>query len=162
MFLAQQGIEPSRKPIVVFQPGAAFPSKRWPADSFITLGKLLAGEGWHVVVSGAPQERELAESIAHSIAESCISIAGVVTFRQTLSILAHSKVCVTGDTALMHAAAGLGVQAIALFGPTSPVETGPYGAGHYVLAGRCTERPCFRQRCDSRGCMRSISPEIVH
>lgn len=62
----------------------------------------------------------------------------------------------------MHAAAALDKGVYALFGPTNPVETGPYGAGHHVFTGRCAQRPCFKTDCATLACMRSITPAIVY
>jgi ADP-heptose:LPS heptosyltransferase len=40
---------------------------------------------------------------------------------------------VTGDTGPMHCAAALGTPVVALFGPTWPECTGPWGSGHRVI-----------------------------
>jgi ADP-heptose:LPS heptosyltransferase len=46
-----------------------------------------------------------------------------VSFRETIALVDLCEFCVTGDTALMHAASALGKRVYALFGPTNPVET---------------------------------------
>jgi hypothetical protein len=53
------------------------------------------------------------------------------------------------------------VKTYALFGPTNPQETGPYGHDHCVFAGRCPERSCFKTTCASGLCMKSILPQTV-
>jgi len=64
----------------------------------------------------------------------------------------------------MHVAAAAGVPVLALFGPTAPTRTGPYGAQHRVLSvpvENCAA--CFRDRC-KRGdlaCMERIRPATV-
>ena len=40
---------------------------------------------------------------------------------------------VTCDSGPMHIAAAMGTPTVALFGPTDPLRTGPYGRGHRVL-----------------------------
>ncbi|MCU0610092.1 MAG: hypothetical protein MUF22_10045 [Chitinispirillaceae bacterium] len=150
------------KPIMILQPGAAIASKRWPIEHFIALGKLLVGDGYRIVVTGAPAEVDLAKALAAQLKTATIVTAGLISFRQTIAILPSVQGCVTGDTAIMHAAALLGRRVYALFGSTSPVETGPYGEGHCVFAGRCTNRPCFCAECKTHLCMRSILPEDVH
>ena len=54
---------------------------------------------------------------------------------------------VTNDSGPMHVAAAVGTPVVAIFGPTNPRRTGPYGPGHQVLAGRAPCSPCYRRRC---------------
>ena len=160
-FLQNIGVDTTSKKIVVFQPGAAFSAKRWPAEHFIKLGRMLIRKGWQVILSGAPAEKELAVTIQTAIGENCRTSAGDTSFRRAVANLSFVQACVTGDTALMHAASALGVKTYALFGATSPLETGPYGEGHFVFSGKCAEKPCFCDTCKSMSCMKSILPEIV-
>lgn len=159
--LQQKGVAVGEKKIAFLQPGAALPSKRWPPQNFVQLGRMLTDNGWDVVISGAPAEAAVAGDIAKSIGERCVCLAGETTFREAVATLTQATVCVTGDTAIMHAAAGLKKNVYALFGSTNPVETGPYGEGHWVFAGRCTSRPCFCENCKSTLCMKSILPQTV-
>jgi len=147
--------------IAVFQPGAAYPAKKWPAGHYVSLGRMLKQLGWHIVVSGAPAEAAEAEAIAAETG-GCTVTAGKTTFRQAMAVVSLARLCVTPDTALMHAAAALDVPVCALFGATSPVETGPWGNGHWVFSSHCTDRPCFCVTCKSMLCMKSILPETVH
>jgi ADP-heptose:LPS heptosyltransferase len=160
-YLHSLGIDITGGKIIVFQPGAAFSAKRWPVDHYMTLGRLLINEGWQVILSGAPAEKELSEGIQQQIGGNSFSTAGGTTFRQAIANLDFAQGCVTGDTALMHAAAGLNVKTYALFGTTNPVETGPYGSGHFVFSGGCNQKPCFYDTCKSMLCMKSILPETV-
>ncbi|MDI6756136.1 MAG: glycosyltransferase family 9 protein, partial [Thermodesulfobacteriota bacterium] len=50
---------------------------------------------------------------------------------------------------------------IALFGPTAPWRTGPYGNGHVVLRKSLTCSPCFKKKCTTMECMNSLSVEEV-
>jgi hypothetical protein len=159
-YLTDKGIDINGK-IMVFQAGAAYASKMWPVEHFGTLGNLLGGEGWQILVTGAPSETDVARGIQESIAGVCFSAAGETTFRQSIALCSLAGGCVTGDTALMHAAAGLGVPTYALFGATNPAETGPYGNGHWVFSAHCPERPCFKTDCATGICMRSLLPQTV-
>lgn len=160
-YLAAKGCAPGSD-IIIMQPGAAWSSKRWPPEAFAALGKKLLADGCRVVVTGAPAERESAGAIAAELGAGCHVAAGERTFRETIALLPFARLAITGDTATMHAAAGLGIRVYALFGPTNPVETGPYGSGQTVFAGRCPSRPCFKAECSDCVCMRSIDPAIVY
>ncbi|MBN1128351.1 MAG: glycosyltransferase family 9 protein [Chitinispirillaceae bacterium] len=160
-FLSQNGMVPGAGPVMVLQPGAAYAAKRWPLDHFTGLGRMLVGDGYRIIITGAPAERELAEALGSRIGGAALVSAGKRTFRETIALMPFVQGCVTGDTAIMHAAAALDRRVYALFGPTNPVETGPYGAGHFVFYGRCEKRPCFCMTCKNTLCMKSILPETV-
>ena len=160
-FLENRGMNIGES-LAVFQPGAAFPSKCWPAEHFVALGRLLIADGWRICVTGAPAEKDLAMTIADQLGRSAVCSAGETTFRQSAALVSLAGACVTGDTALMHAAATLGVPTFALFGPTNPVETGPYGNGHFVLSGNCQKMPCFKTQCETLECMKTILPVDVY
>ena len=82
---------------------------------------------------------------------------------KTLAAL-HEKInfLVSPDTGPMHVAAALGRPVIALFGPTAPWRTGPFGNGHQVVQTQIDCSPCFKRECptDFR-CMESISADDV-
>ncbi len=161
-YLCQKGFDSANRRTIIFQPGAAFPSKRWPLDNFAALGRMLIDRGWQVIITGAPAEAGVAARLRHLLGDRCIATAGETSFRQAIALLCVARGCVTGDTAMMHAAAASGVCVYALFGPTSPVETGPWSEGNWIFAGRCPSRPCFCSRCKSMLCTKSILPETVY
>jgi ADP-heptose:LPS heptosyltransferase len=61
----------------------------------------------------------------------------------------------------MHLAAAVGTSVVALFGPTSPERTGPYGEGHVVIRRGLPCSPCFRKTCETMECMKTISVDEV-
>jgi heptosyltransferase-2 len=161
-YLTAKGIDLNKRvAIAVFQPGAAVAAKRWPASHFISLGKLLLAEGWQILISGAEQEMSLASEIHRALDRKPVLTAGETSFRQALCNCSFARACITGDTALMHAAAGLNIPVFGLFGATSPVETGPYGEGHFIFSAQCSRRPCFGDECKTMLCMKAIEPEDV-
>jgi heptosyltransferase-1 len=55
---------------------------------------------------------------------------------------------------------------VALFGPTAPWRTGPYGEGHVVLRAEVNCSPCFNKSCkttehEPMACMNRITVERV-
>ena len=50
-----------------------------------------------------------------------------------LAFLRRASVLVAADTGPLHLAAALGTPCVGLYGPTSAVRNGPYGAGHRAL-----------------------------
>lgn len=160
-FLQTKGFGPLGK-IAMLQPGAAYPSKRWPVEHFAKLGEFLLDDGWQVLITGSDADRERAQGVFSLLNGDIYNAAGETTFRESICLLSCVHACVSSDTAIMHAASAMRIPVYALFGPTSPVETGPYGHGNWVFAGRCPNRPCFCRECKTHLCMKSISPKSVY
>jgi heptosyltransferase I len=55
----------------------------------------------------------------------------------------------------------VGTPVIALFGPTDPARTGPYGSGHTVIRSKLPCSPCYLKKCSTKKCMEDISIEQV-
>jgi ADP-heptose:LPS heptosyltransferase len=71
---------------------------------------------------------------------------------------------VTNDTGPMHVAAALGRPIVALFGPTHPERTGPYGQIDHVIQLDLPCVPCLKDQCHYEKpleCLRGISPARV-
>ncbi len=147
---------------VVLHPGAAWESKRWPIEHFRTLATMLISDAVHVLLTGSAQEYSLCDSIAQVNPSKITNCAGAFSFRESITAVSFASCVISGDTAIMHASAGVSTPVIALFGPTSPRETGPYGNGHFVLHGTCSQSPCFNKTCRTQHCMRSIAPSQVY
>jgi ADP-heptose:LPS heptosyltransferase len=78
--------------------------------------------------------------------------------------LRQCELMITNDTGPMHVAAALGVPLIALFGPTDPHSTGPYGQLENVIRTGLPCSPCFNSTClwaNPLECLVAISPEKV-
>ena len=78
-------------------------------------------------------------------------------------ILERAKLVVSGDSGPMHIAVSVGTNVVALFGPTSPDITGPYGEGNYVVMKKdigC-DVPCYDFSCKDNRCMKAISVDNV-
>jgi ADP-heptose:LPS heptosyltransferase len=62
----------------------------------------------------------------------------------------------------MHCAAALGIPVVALFGPTWPEHSGPWGKGHRVIqASRPSTPQAYRTDADHRH-IRAIEVASVH
>ena len=69
--------------------------------------------------------------------------------------------CDSGPT---HLAAALGKPGVAVFGPTDPALTGPYGSRHVVLRSGIPCSPCMKPRCTHKPrmeCMSLVTVEQV-
>ncbi len=149
------------KEFVLFVPGARWVTKRWPAAAWARLASLLNEAGLpEVFVVGGPGDEVLAREIVVQ-GGRVRSLCGQTSLRELASLLKQARLIVTVDTGPMHLAAALGKKVVALFGPTAPWRTGPFGLGHRVLRLGLSCSPCFQKRCPTPRCLLELSPEQV-
>jgi lipopolysaccharide heptosyltransferase I len=131
-WLATAGLKPHRR-LVVLNPGAGREAKRWPIGHFAILARRLAHEAAaQVVVSWGPGEEPAARAIVRDAPPALL--APPTDLDALLALLRRASVVVAGDTGPLHMAAALGTPCVGLYGPTSAVRNGPYGAGQRALS----------------------------
>lgn len=149
-------------PYAVLVPGARWKTKQWDAGSFSqTAERIVRRLGLQVAISGGPQDRPLGEMIIEGMRSPAINLAGSTDITALTALMAGAAVVISTDSGPMHLAAAVGTPVVALFGPTAPWRTGPYGRGHKVLRAAVSCSPCFLRKCHTRRCMRQIEPEQV-
>ena len=156
-----------RIPLVAMAPGAAFGgAKRWPAKNFAALAKNLGNDGAVVVLTGAAADRAAADELLAALAGQArpIDLVGRTDLCTLTSVFAHCRALVTNDSGAMHVAAALGLDVIALFGPTRERETAPLGRGRrQILTTDVWCRPCMLRECPlTHRCMTEIAVARVH
>jgi lipopolysaccharide heptosyltransferase II len=151
---------------IILQPGARWLNKRWPVESFAEVVRRFpaSATGVRFAVLGAPEDRLLGAKIAQVSPQQCLDLTGQVSLPEMLEWIRLSELMVTNDTGPMHAAAALGRPVVALFGPTDPRRTGPYGQLRSVLQLKLPCEPCLRPRCkysQPLECLRGLPPSLV-
>lgn len=112
--------------VTVVHPGTKIPAKRWPPDRFAALARALADRGHRVVLTGAPDERRLAERLAYDAGLPADAVlAGRTDLAELAALVAYGRLVVSGDTGVAHLATGYGTASVVLFGPVSPARWGP-------------------------------------
>ena len=129
-------------PYAVLVPGARWKTKIWPAESFGKVASMLPLKS---VIVGASADRTIADAVVSHSGEKAVSLAGETSLRELIEIMRTAEVVITNDSGPMHIAAALNIPVIAIFGPTSPARTGPYGRGHVVLQSQAGCVPCFQE-----------------
>ena len=127
---------------VVVHPGAASAARRWPADRFAEVVRMMRRRGRDVVLTGVGSERplcrqvlDLCRGIEHR--GSLSDLAGRTSIEQLAATIAHARLVISNDTGVAHLASAYGVPSVVLFGPTPPSEWGPPDGPHRALwAGR--------------------------
>ena len=160
---AGPGKRTRNKRLVVIHPFARWETKRWPKERFAQVADSMLAAGLaEVVFVGGPQDRGDMGVIDSLMKNKPRDLVGKISLAELANILAEADLFLANDSGPMHLAVALGCPVIALFGPTSPARTGPYGAGHQVLGYPARCRPCFLRRCPlDHSCLLKVSPEEV-
>ncbi|HYQ48182.1 MAG TPA: lipopolysaccharide heptosyltransferase I [Thermodesulfovibrionales bacterium] len=145
-------------PYAVIVPGARWKTKIWPAENF---GRVAAGLRVRSVVIGSSSDRGIADRVVVSSRGRAISLAGETDLPELIALMRTASLVITNDSGPMHIGAALNVPVVAVFGPTSPVQTGPYGKDHIILQANEPCSPCFKRECADMKCMTNITPEKV-
>lgn len=153
-------------PVVVLHPVARWPTKHWTPEAFAAVGDTLADAmGASVVITGGGTDVGAGEAVRSRMRRPALNLAGHTPLKVLAALLRRAAVMVTVDSGPMHLAAALGTPLVALFGPTDPSRTGPYGAGpRRVLQEAMPCIPCLERRCrirEERLCMRSLDAQRV-
>jgi len=151
--------------LVGLMPGAEYgPSKRWPPQYFIKVGRDLAKVGGcRIVVFGRAKETDVCSKVSEGIAGGTVNLAGQTSLAELTALLSLCRVVIANDSGGMHLAAAAGSQVVGIFGMTDPAKTGPMGTGHRLICLEGVHRS-RDIRCDSREAMeslRSIEPARV-
>jgi heptosyltransferase-1 len=152
--------------LILLLPGARWENKRWPAQHFAGLVSLLARKfpAAHFAIIGSGEDRPLGEIISCAAPERCLNLCGATSLPEMIEWIRLGDLLITNDTGPMHVAAALGKPLVALFGPTEPRRTGPYGQLENVLRLDLPCSPCMKSTCHfekPEECLRALSPALV-
>lgn len=153
-------------------PGMELTAKRWPLARYQALATKLVNElHVQVLLIGGPGDVALNQQLLDRLdvpADSVINMAGKTSIGQLGALLEHCALFIGNDSSPMHLAAAVAIPVIAVFGPTSPQEYGPYPLDdptHIALWRHPNGQPCFflgkMQPCVHCTCMQSVTLDDV-
>jgi lipopolysaccharide heptosyltransferase I len=149
--------------VVVINPLARWRTKLWKEEKFARLAdRLIAERNVTVIFTGGPDDREAVTRIRGMMRERALDWTGETTLKELAALAERADLFITTDTGPMHLAAAAGSRVVALFGPTAPWRTGPYGKGHIVVRADLDCSPCFSRTCSRKiQCMEALTVEDV-
>jgi heptosyltransferase I len=151
---------------IALQPGARWQNKRWPVTHFAELVRQLT-KGFprmRFVILGSRDDEASGAIIARVAPELCLNLCGGTSLSEMVEWIRRCDLMITNDTGPMHVAAALGRPLVALFGPTEPRRTGPYGQLEMVLRLDLPCSPCLKSTCHfekPEECLRALTPIMV-
>jgi len=158
--------------IILLNPNASdlVPIRRWPAENYVELARLLLQhKGVFVVITGTEEEREYAEKIYEAVgSERCLNFSGRTSFPELIALYSLSSALVTNDSGPVHFSSLTDIKTFALFGPETPKLYGPLVKSCHVFYANYYCSPCisaFNQRrspCNDNRCLKAISAREVY
>jgi len=149
--------------LVAINPMTTWPTKHWLPERFARLGDRLVESGRTVVFTGGVADRKGVGEIQLLMRRPAKNLAGMTSLKELAALFSLAQAVVTTDTGPMHLAAAVGTPVVALFGPTAPWRTGPWGANHRVIRLGLPCSPCFKKQCPHGrpDCMEEIDVDEV-
>lgn len=152
----------SAGPLVVINPVARWKTKLWSEKKFAYLAdRLVREKRASIIFTGSREDRAVIDRIISLMQEHAQNYAGETTLKELAALASVSDLFVTTDTGPMHLAAASGARVLALFGPTAPWRTGPYGPKHSIVRAGLKCSPCFKRKCEDVKCMTAIEVDDV-
>jgi ADP-heptose:LPS heptosyltransferase len=134
LHLPRPGVAAAVPGAVVVHPGAASASRRWPLDRYAAVARWSARAGHDVVVTGGPDEVDLARQLAvdAGLPPSAV-LAGRTDLLDVAALVCEARLVVCGDTGVAHLASAFATPSVVLFGPVAPRLWGPPVDGPHVV-----------------------------
>lgn len=149
-------------PFFVMVTRGRWATKLWNDEKFIELAKeVIEKKKLRAVLVGGPSDKDGLGALAAAIGKGSVNMAGETDLKELFALFRLGKFAVTVDSGPMHIAAAAGTKTVALFGPTAPWRTGPYGQGHMIVRKGLPCSPCFKKVCAAPRCMEEITVEEV-
>lgn len=112
----------------VIVPGTRGEHKKWPVNCWGALAQKLAEKQIYTVISGAPSEADMGREIrALSPSPYTVDLIGQTSLLELAALDEMAALHISCDTGPLHIANAMQTPLIALFGPTLPDRSGPYG-----------------------------------
>ncbi|WP_250286266.1 glycosyltransferase family 9 protein [Frankia sp. CiP1_Cm_nod2] len=134
LFLPRPAVPPVVGGATIVHPGGAHPVRRWPARQWALVARALATNSHQVVVTGSPQETELARTVAREAGlPPAAVLAGSTSLPELCALVAAGSLLLAANTGVGHLATAYGTPSVLLFGPVPPARWGPPpGRGQHV------------------------------
>jgi lipopolysaccharide heptosyltransferase II len=160
--LHELGLEAGR-PWAVLHPGSTAASRRYPPEQFAEVARrLVAEQGWQIVMTGSTQEGDLVQEIGRQAAVPFHDLTGTLSLAELAALIECAPVLITNNTGPSHIAAAVGTRVVCLYALTNPQHT-PWMVPSRVLSQDVPCRWCYRSICPEghHACLRGVPPDAV-
>jgi heptosyltransferase-2 len=164
--LQKLGVTAPVKKVLGLCPGAEYgEAKRWPAEYYAEVAHDALGKGWQVWLFGSEKDIPVTTNINKLTNNQCLDLGGKTNLSEAIDLMSLCHTVISNDSGLMHVAAALDKNLVAIYGSSNPHHTPPMNNKAVVeyLALECS--PCFKRVCplDHSNCLKNISPQqVIH
>ena len=117
----------NRKGIIIF-PGAGVLKRRWEAEKFLSLIKLIIGRSEvQISIAGGAAEVEIAGYLMERLPAGAVSnLTGKTPLKQLIELIGNSALIISNETSAVHIAAAVKTPAICILGGGHHERFAPY------------------------------------
>jgi ADP-heptose:LPS heptosyltransferase len=136
------------RPRAAIHPGATDSRRRWPTDRFAAVADRLVGDGYEVVVTGTPAERELVEQVQAIAQVPVRPLVGALSLGGLGGLYTECAVVVSNDTGPVHLAAAVGTPTVGIFWVGNVINCAtPLRARHRPIVSWTVHCPVCGEDC---------------
>jgi heptosyltransferase-2 len=150
--------------ILALCPGAEFgESKQWPAIYYAKVARDKINSGWQVWLLGSAKDMVIAAEINQLCTGGCVDFCGETNIVEAIDLLSLADAVISNDSGLMHVAAALNKNLIAIYGSSDPEFTPPLSSTAKIIHLGLNCSPCFQRTCplEHTHCLTEIKPHQV-
>ncbi len=153
--------------IIALHPGASCPSKRWPLERYVLLGKkALENTPYRLAVIGGKEEIPLGQSLKEALGERALDLTGKLGLKELAAFLKRCEFLVTNDSGPVHVAAAVGTRTLCIFGRNqaglSVSRWKVLGKGHETIQKDVGCAVCLAHRCTiGFECLKAVEVDEV-
>ena len=137
--------KPSQK-ILGLCPGAEYgEAKRWPVEHFAEAANTALAKGWEVWIFGSEKDIPYTQKINQLTESRCLDLGGKTKLGEAIDLMDLCDTVISNDSGLMHVAAALGKNLIAIFGSSTPHHTPPMSERSHIKYLGLPCSPCFER-----------------
>ncbi len=144
---------------VMLAPTAGWGAKRWPVERYGAVAAALAKAGYTPLINAADQNDLVAAAVVKASGGRALPV--VCSLAQLIVLLRRTSLIIAGDTGPLHLAAALQRPLVALYGPTDPDRTGPYGMRKDVIRHSSSRQDHRRHSVPEKGLSQITVEEVT-
>src|SRR5262249_2238067 len=148
-------------------PGADWGAKQWPPERFGEVARALAVHNIKTLVNSAAGEEEMAGAVVASSGGNAFELRFTIgqlvalTPRARIFLARRARILLGGDAGPRHVAGALGIPVVALYGPTDPARTGPFGAQAIAMRHPDSETTFSHHSQTEAGLLKITAEEVI-